>query len=124
MNPKSNPLIDFILGTFCQDPKKIPPVVGLCLSDTVALFFTRPELAEEVLLTKNKYFDKHPNVGDLVKRIAGDSIVFARNDLIWQQKRKALSAAMYKDKLKGMIEGMKGITLRVLKEEWTLEGGK
>ena len=37
----------------------------------------------------------------------GDSILFAKSDILWQQKRKALSAALYKDKLRVMMEIMK-----------------
>jgi hypothetical protein len=43
--------------------------------------------------------------------MTGDSILFAPSDIMWQKKRKALSAALYKDKLKGMIESMKQVTI-------------
>lgn len=43
--------------------------------------------------------------------MTGDSILFAQSDLMWQQKRKALSAALYKEKLKEMIELMKQVTI-------------
>ena len=36
----------------------------------------------------------------------------------WQQKRKALSAALYKDKLKDMITMMKEITMETIRENW------
>jgi len=63
------------------------------------------------LLTKNKYFDKHPWLASMLERMAGDSILFAPSDIMWQNKRKALSAALYKEKLKDMIESIKQVTI-------------
>jgi cytochrome P450 len=48
----------------------------------------------------------------------GDSILFSQSDLKWQQKRKALSAALYKEKLKDMINMMKEITIETIKDNW------
>jgi cytochrome P450 len=58
-------------------------MAAFSLSSNICLIVNRPEPAEEVFLTKNKYFDKHPKTGELFKRTAGDSIVFARSDLLW-----------------------------------------
>jgi cytochrome P450 len=74
-----------------------------------------------LMLHKNKYFDKHPQSQLVLKRAAGESIVFAKSDMLWQQKRKALSASMYKDKLKKMVEGMKEVTISMV-GEWTRMG--
>ena len=52
--------------------------------------------------------------------MTGDSILFAQSDLVWQQKRKALSAALYKDKLKDMIEKMKLVTIQTIRDRWSL----
>ena len=95
---KNHPIIDFCQDIFFKD--NIPPIVATAFSTNIALIVNRPEAAEEIFLTKNKYFDKHPTTGEIFKRTAGDSIVFARSDLKWQMKRKALSAALYKEKLK------------------------
>lgn len=84
------------------------------------LIVNRPESAEEIFLTKNKYFDKHPQTAEIFKGVAGDSIVFAKSDMKWQQKRKALSAALYKEKLKLMIEMMKEVTIREIREQWSM----
>ena len=57
---KNTPLVQFVLDEFCKgDPNNIPPIVGIGLSELLSMFINRPELAEELLLNKNKYFDKH-----------------------------------------------------------------
>ncbi len=50
--------------------------------------------------------------------MTGDSILFARSDLLWQQKRKALSAALYKEKLRVMIDMMKDVTIDMIRGNW------
>lgn len=90
-------------GTHRSDESAIPPVTSACFGQEVALFFNSPEALEEILVTQNKYFDKEPSTGDSMKTAVGDSIVFARSTLKWQHKRKVLSAAMYKEKLRQML---------------------
>lgn len=85
----------------------VPTFVGVAGQQGVGLIVARPEAVQELFLTKNKYFDKHPKSSMTSQRMIGDSILFAQSDLMWQQKRKALSAALYKDKLKDMIEVIK-----------------
>ncbi len=92
--------------------------MGLVFGTTVALVVNRPEPAEELFLTKNKYFDKHPRSAKFFKRLTGDSILFAKSDLLWQQKRKSLSAALYKDKLRVMIDMMKDVTIDMIRNKW------
>jgi len=50
--------------------------------------------------------------------VIGDSILFSQSDIKWQQKRKALSAALYKEKLKDMIQMMKDITIDKIEKRW------
>ncbi len=78
----------------------------------------RPEPAEELFVTKNKYFDKHPRSAKLLSRLTGDSILFAKSDILWQQKRKSLSAALYKEKLRCMIETIKDVTIDMIDKKW------
>ena len=82
------------------------------------MIVNRPEVIEELLVTKNKFYDKHPWSSNIVKIIASDSILFARSDIEWQQKRKVISSALYKDRLRGMIETMKKVTLTTINEDW------
>ena len=97
---------------------EVAPIVGVVLGSTVALVVNRPEPCEELFLTKNKYFDKHPNSAEFLKRMIGNSILFAKSDIHWQQKRKSLSAALYKDKLKVMVEMMKDVTIHMIRNKW------
>lgn len=93
-------------------------MVGLVFGTKVTLCINSPELSQELYLTKNKYFDKHPHAAGLYSRMLGDSILFAKSDLLWQQKRKALSAALYKDKLRVMMDIMKNQTINVIRNKW------
>ena len=66
------------------------------------------------MLTQNKYFDKYYSSKMIAQRAVGDSIVFANSDFQWQLKRKALSASLYKDKLRFMIEKVKEVTISTI----------
>jgi hypothetical protein len=66
-----------------------------------------PQPLEELMISKNKFYDKHPFSKDFLGMLLGDSILFAKSDLKWQAKRKVISSAIYKDKLRGMFEIMK-----------------
>jgi hypothetical protein len=59
-------------------------MVGLSGPTGVALIIGRPEAAEELFLTKNKYFDKHPRSSQQFQRVIGDSILFSPSDMKWQ----------------------------------------
>ena len=68
---------------FLKDPKNIPAMTGIGWGKNVCLIVNKPEEVEEMMLNKNKYFDKHPVSGEILKRTVGDSIVFARSDIKW-----------------------------------------
>jgi hypothetical protein len=59
-NPKNHPLVDFCQATYFKDPKNIPSIIGVAGPSRILLMINRPEAAEEIFITKNKYFDKHP----------------------------------------------------------------
>ena len=115
---KGHPFNEFVEATFKKGNNEVPPIVGFALGNTVALMINSPDLAEELFLTKNKYFDKYPKAARLFSRLTGDSILFAKSDPKWQQKRKSLSAALYKDKLRAMIGMMKESTLEIIRKKW------
>jgi hypothetical protein len=69
-----------------------------------AVIFSDPELVNEIYITKNKYFDKHPRSKTILYEAVGNSILFANSDELWSQKRKHLSVAFYKDKLTSMLQ--------------------
>jgi cytochrome P450 len=115
---KSSIINEFVEDTYVKGKKDVPPIVGLVLGSKVALIVNRPEPCEELFLTKNKYFDKHPNSAEFLKRMIGNSILFAKSDIHWQQKRKSLSAALYKEKLRAMVDMMKDVTIHMIREKW------
>lgn len=62
----------------------MPPIVGFVKGADVMLLVNTPEMAEEFLLNKSKYFDKHEKSESLFSRLTGDSILFTKSDLRWQ----------------------------------------
>lgn len=100
--------------------ERCPPINGFTIGKDVALFINAPELLQEAYVTKNKYFDKHPGTKDKIKVLMNDSLVFQKSDELWAKKRKALSAAFYKDKLAQMTNIIKRVTLDHI-EKWRKE---
>ena len=66
-----------------------------------------PEMLNDFYIAKNKFFDKHDQHRNVFYPLMGDSIVFGRSSESWSSRRKSLSVAFYKDKLKLMIELVK-----------------
>ena len=62
------------------------------------------KIVEALYTSKNKYFDKHPLIGDLTFCLTGDSILFAPTSDDWRKSRKAISPAFYKGKLEKLVE--------------------
>ena len=88
------------------------------MGHAVALFINTPELVEEFMVTKNKFYDKHPMSSLVFKKVMGDSILWTKSDMKWAQKRKVVSTSLYKDRLRDMLEQMKTVTIKSLREEW------
>ena len=80
--PQNHPIVDWINHNFSPDGR-IVPISGLVLGRDVGLSINRPELLDELLVSKNKYLDKHPYYADILKKVTGDSILFAKSDLTW-----------------------------------------
>ena len=78
-------------------------VVVFC-TDTAAVAIFDVKVVEAMYTTKNKYFDKHPLVGELSYCLTGDSILFALTSEDWRTSRKAMSPAFYKGKLEKLVE--------------------
>jgi cytochrome P450 len=82
-------------------------------------------MLNELYVTKNKYFDKHPRIGKMYYPFMGDSILFARNNELWAKKRKVMSTAFYKDKLIKYFEIVRQDvrkTLSHIREKYALTG--
>lgn len=71
------------------------------------LFFRDPELLEKLYITHNKYFDKMFLTRFIFHKLTGDSILFEESSEFWNNKRKRMSVAFYKDKLIKMTDIVK-----------------
>ncbi|CDW80479.1 cytochrome p450 [Stylonychia lemnae] len=117
-NPTLHPLIEYIQTYFDQKP---PVFSGIIFSQRLCLFVNRPEALRELFVSKNRFFDKHPSSGNILKKIAGDSIAFQKSNQIWAKKRKVISSSLYKQKLIVMLDIMKEIVLET-KDQWAKQG--
>lgn len=118
--PTNNPFVGFIKHHyFPKDTDVVPQFCGVMFGSELRLSVNRPEAIEELLITKNKYFDKHPSTAKLMGYVMGDSILFQESNLVWAHKRKVISQALYKEKLRGMIEIIKNVTLNDIANKWT-----
>ncbi|TNV80087.1 hypothetical protein FGO68_gene16754 [Halteria grandinella] len=122
-NPTNHPFIGWIKHHYFpnEEESKVPPFVGLLLGSKLRLMVNRPEIVEEMLITQNKYYDKHPGTAGIIDFVVGKSILFAESDLQWQQKRKVISSALYKDRLRGMIETIKNVAIQAIQQDWLLQ---
>ena len=85
-----------------------PSVVGGFLNYYPVIMIRDAEIMNELYVTKNKYFDKHPLIKNVVYPLMGDSILLSESTSEWSKKRKVLSVAFYKEKLVMMCEIVKG----------------
>jgi hypothetical protein len=61
-------------------------------------------MIDELYTSKNKYFDKHPKVHNMLKEVGGNNIVLLPSNELYYEKRKHLSVAFYKEKMIQMFE--------------------
>ena len=68
------------------------------------MLISDPVVVGELYTSKNKYFDKHPLIKNLLYCLTGESILLAETTQDWKDTRKALSPALYKGKLENLTE--------------------
>jgi len=68
-----------------------------------AVTFSDPALVNEIFVTKNKYFEKHPLSRTRVANMVGNTLILTEGNEQWAQRRKSMSVAFYKEKLNGML---------------------
>jgi cytochrome P450 len=105
----------------------VPKIFGIFHAYDPVLFITDPEMLNELYITKNKYFDKHPFIRECLRPLFGDALVFQEGNNLWNSKRKVLSAAFYKDKLSMMGDIVKEQIKRsmvIWKEKYIASGKK
>ncbi len=82
-------------------------VVVVNLATDINLFVSDPEMAYDLLVTKNSLFDKTGIVKGVFSKIMGNSFLFSSADEDWKAKRKACAHAFYKERLVHMLEVFK-----------------
>jgi cytochrome P450 len=95
---------------------EVPPIYGFCYQKQPTLVISDPLLLEQLYVQKNKYFDKHPRIYDMLKPCLGDSILLMRSNELWSAKRKSLSTAFYKDKLGKMMNIIREVVTSFVKQ--------
>ena len=88
------------------DPQRHPNVV-YNLGANVHLMISDPEVAQELLGSKNNIFDKNGINMGWSQKLMGQSFLFSPANESWKAKRKATAHAFYKDRLVNMIECIK-----------------
>lgn len=68
-------------------------------------------MLRDIFVTQNAILEKSDGVYNLVYDLLGDSFVMTKSDEVWKQKRKICSHAFYKEKIEGMTEIMRNVTL-------------
>ncbi|CDW76725.1 cytochrome p450 [Stylonychia lemnae] len=117
-DPKRFPTIDYLKHCFGLP---LPLYTGFISTRVLYLYINSHEPLQELFVTKNKYFDKHPSTSTFLKKTVGDSTLFMKSNELWAKKRRSLSASLYKQKLVQMVETMKQIGLETI-EEWGKRG--
>ena len=67
------------------------------------------------------YFEKSELMTRLISPLMGRALILSKSDEEWKIKRKSMSSAFYKNKLRKLIEVVKDTTLREMKE-WKDKG--
>ena len=100
-------------------PGKLPPVFLDMRDPRGLIVVTDPKYVDELYIAKNKFFDKADKERRVYFRWFGKSIFHAKSDKAWQEQRKHLAAAFYKDKMNMMIRIIIGIANTKV-QEWKL----
>lgn len=99
------------------DPKNPPPAVGFYLIGMSTIWFNSYKYLEELFVTKNAFYTKHPVERSLGKPLLYTNIVnMDSDDPTYKKKRKALSAAFLKSKMTEIIAMIKSTALRCFAE--------
>jgi cytochrome P450 len=80
------------------------------------LWIQDPEIIQELLTTKNPWFDKTGSWKIMFEEFFGDGFLFAVGDEKWQVKRKAMAHAFYKDRMDHMLDTLKEKVSSMVKE--------
>jgi len=81
---------------------------------TFVLSTKDPQVVEELLAEKNKFYDKHFILREMVKSAIKNSLTMMNTDDDWAARRKIFAQAFTKDKLIKMTEVIKQSTIETV----------
>ena len=96
---------------------ELPPIFCDHRMPCGSIIFCDPVYVNEIYTTKTKYMDKHPKFYRISYEQFKDSTFLQRSTELWAQKRKHLSTAFYKDKIKVMLKSAIAVTNKRV-QEW------
>ena len=97
---------------------EIPDKAGLWLFGVCGIMFNKARALDELYVTKNAIYTKHPIERTLGQPLIANSIVsMETDDPTYKLKRKALSAAFFKSKLSGIVQIVKKTALKVFHDQ-------
>ena len=67
------------------------------------LIICDPKVVEALYTTRNAFLNKHHYTKSFQISLLGHSILFEETSENWRQRRKAMTPAFYKDKLRGLV---------------------
>ena len=112
----ASPLQNYFMRTFT----KVPSLFFFQTTSEGAIFVSSPEIAQDIYVKYNKFFDKGGRVKDQTIDLFGNSVLLMNSDEKWATKRKHLSSAFYKDKMIKMLHKIIYLTQSRV-EEWKKE---
>ena len=95
----------------------LPPVAGMWLFGTPSLIFNRVSALDEIFVTKNKFHTKHENERAYSQPLLYNNIVSMDTaDPQYKKKRKVLSGAFFKNKIRAMMHIVKSTSITLFKQ--------
>jgi len=91
------------------------------------LYICDPKFCEGIYVTQNAHYNLTPNLRNLFYCFTGGSILFSQSNDHWRARRKAMTPAYFKEKIRGVVK-LAGLTvknsitrMKVVKEGQTFE---
>ncbi|CDW76461.1 cytochrome family subfamily polypeptide 55 precursor [Stylonychia lemnae] len=114
MGPYSKTILEEYWHNYFGD--QLPPIFSDHRMPCASIIFCDPTYVNEIYTTKTKYMDKHPKFSRTSYVQFKNSTSLQRSTEDWNQKRKHLTQAFYKDKIKIMLKSTIAVTNARVKE--------
>ena len=90
----------------------MPDVAGIMLFGMPVMFFCNSDALDELYVTKNAFYTKHPIERSASKPLLYNNIVnMDTDDPLYKKKRKALSSAFFKSKMEVITNTVKSTAM-------------